>query len=611
MKENFDGYWDDGNFIDGDGCDSSCKTEKGFIWFTDLPGGYIDVWRFLWGDGVTLPIETDPDHWDDGDNYSGDGWSEDCKVEPGYIWTRGSLTERSVWSLSCGNGIKDGEDECDDQNRDNHDGCSRNWTIEPGFTCEFDSSVSHDNWFDTWGDGILVGNLNPFLFCDDGNKVSGDGWDDKCQVEQYWKCSGGNQTHPSVCEPVWGVENWLKWADTDDQKWVFWDKGFTLQDNYTWTAPEVSQAVKEMGSATNIVSGAAGSAAFGISLMTLSSPMAIWFLAHQFQLYLLLLLTKTSLPVDVSSYIKGNGFFSFSMDFLPIKDSSVYKGNFEVLLFNNLGIENLLHKEQPKEGLEEMGLESLSSLSNNIGLMIVILLFTFVHGIVIWFSWNTNIREKSSKITFVSKVFKAMYKHFTFGVYIRFFLEAFQFIVIGSFSEIYNLDVSSSKRIISIWISLLFFLFSFAIFLLSCSYLFKSINDAYDNKKHDKFQEFNSGLKKWRVARLYTPLLLLRRYLFILWLIWLNNHHTMLIVIGMLLIQIAYFGCLLSLRPAAEQMNNWIEAINEAIYTLMLGFLTHVNSEDKWTSSMSSIFIWIMLSNSLIIWGILIGNCGE
>ena len=82
-----------------------------------------------------------------------------------------------------------------------------------------------------------------------------------------------------------------------------------------------------MGSATKVISGAAGSAAFGISLMTLSSPMAIWFLAHQFQLYMLLLLTKTSLPIDVRSYIKGNGFFSFSMNFLPFKKTTVYKGN--------------------------------------------------------------------------------------------------------------------------------------------------------------------------------------------------------------------------------------------------------------------------------------------
>ena len=81
-----------------------------------------------------------------------------------------------------------------------------------------------------------------------------------------------------------------------------------------------------MGSATKVVSGAASTAAFGISLMTLSSPVAIWFLAHQFQLFLLLLLTKTSLPSDVKSYIKGNGLFSFSMNFLPFKENDAYKG---------------------------------------------------------------------------------------------------------------------------------------------------------------------------------------------------------------------------------------------------------------------------------------------
>ena len=258
-----------------------------------------------------------------------------------------------------------------------------------------------------------------------------------------------------------------------------------------------------------------------------------------------------------------------------------------------------------------MGFDSLSSFTNNISLLITLLILMIVHGIILWFPRNTNISEEPSKRRMISKVFRAVYKHFTFGVYIRFFLEAFQFMVIGSFSEIYKMDISNPKRITSTLISCLFLLFSVIFFSLSCYYLFKTPTDHCDDKKHDKFQELNSGLKKYRLARVYTPLLLFRRYLFILWLICLNHHQAMLIVVGMLMIQIIYFGFLLSLRPSAEPMNNFIEAINEAIYTLMLGFLTHVNSEEKWTSSMSSIFIWIMLSNSLIIWTILTGNSNE
>ena len=258
-----------------------------------------------------------------------------------------------------------------------------------------------------------------------------------------------------------------------------------------------------------------------------------------------------------------------------------------------------------------MGFDSLSSLTNNISFLATLWLLILAHWIISWFPRNTNIREESSKRKMISKVFRVVYKHFTFGVYIRFFLEVFQFIVIGSISEIYNMDISNSKRITSIFLSCLFLLFSIILFSLSCFYLCQPANDDFDETKHYKFQEFNSGLKKSKVARVYTPLLLFRRYLFILWLICLNNYGAMLIIVGMFIIQIVYFGILLSLRPSAEPMNNFIEAINEAIYTLMLGFLTHVNSEERWTPSMSSIFIWIMLSNSLIIWGILTGNCWQ
>ena len=155
----------------------------------------------------------------------------------------------------------------------------------------------------------------------------------------------------------------------------------------------------------------------------------------------------------------------------------------------------LMDKEQPKEALEEMGYESLSSFVNNIDLLISLFFIFIVHWIILWFPRSHNISEEPSKIKIITKIFKTLYHYFTFGVYIRFFLEAFQFIVLGSFSEIYCFDLSSSSRIISICLSCLFLGFSIFIFCLSSTYLFKEPDEILEDDRSDKLEEFNSGLK--------------------------------------------------------------------------------------------------------------------
>ncbi|MBN2096365.1 DUF4215 domain-containing protein, partial [Candidatus Peregrinibacteria bacterium] len=74
---------DDGNNIDGDGCDATCHLES-------------------CGDGVQQPLE----ECDDGNNIDNDGCSAACMLEV------------------CGDGTQQTGEECDDGNTNNNDGCS-------------------------------------------------------------------------------------------------------------------------------------------------------------------------------------------------------------------------------------------------------------------------------------------------------------------------------------------------------------------------------------------------------------------------------------------------------------------------------------------------------
>ncbi|AKT39081.1 uncharacterized protein CMC5_032280 [Chondromyces crocatus] len=110
---------DDGNLIDGDGCDSNCR-----------PTGC--------GNGV----QTAGEQCDDGNAINGDGCDVNCTVS------------------ACGNGIRAGAEECDDGNTADGDGCDANCEIWPNYVCTGTPSVC---------------SLGIELYCNDGTDNDGDG----------------------------------------------------------------------------------------------------------------------------------------------------------------------------------------------------------------------------------------------------------------------------------------------------------------------------------------------------------------------------------------------------------------------------------------------------
>lgn len=112
---------DDGNTVDGDGCNADCVLE-------------------FCGDGVVQSNEG----CDDGNTVDGDGCNANCVLE------------------SCGDGVEQTGEECDDGNSVNTDGCL---------------NICRDA---TCGDGFVRTDVEA---CDDGNTTNGDGCSSTCTVE--------------------------------------------------------------------------------------------------------------------------------------------------------------------------------------------------------------------------------------------------------------------------------------------------------------------------------------------------------------------------------------------------------------------------------------------
>ncbi|MFA5625646.1 MAG: DUF4215 domain-containing protein [Bradymonadales bacterium] len=132
---------------------------------------------------------------DDANRVSGDGCSEVCQIEEGWLCPElGVACYKQPVVSKCGNAELDAGEDCDDGNAKAGDGCNEFCKIEDGYVC--DSSGFHCVLKDSCGDGIV--DTEAGEACDDANRVSGDGCNEFCQVEEGYVCPafGGS------CVPV-------------------------------------------------------------------------------------------------------------------------------------------------------------------------------------------------------------------------------------------------------------------------------------------------------------------------------------------------------------------------------------------------------------------------
>jgi hypothetical protein len=133
-------------------------------------------------------------------------------------------------------------------------------------------------------------------------------------------------------------------------------------------------------------------------------------------------------------------------------------------------------------------------------------------------------------------------------------------------------------------------------------------NPINDENLHNKLEEFSTGLKKNKSARVYSVMLMTRRILFVTWLIVFNYFDKIIVISIMAVIQTGYLTTLLLVRPFEEKLNSVIEILNEFFFSFLLGVLFFMNSEAAWTGFRSSMYIWIMMANSIVLVLILAGN---
>ena len=326
---------------------------------------------------------------------------------------------------------------------------------------------------------------------------------------------------------------------------------------------------------------------------------SLWSIINQMQILFLILITGAYIPSDVQTVITGSKFLLFPINYIPFNKIGLYNW-----------IANKFDFDLTDELFASLQIKSDSSVYNLLSFAFSLIPVFIIHLLLFLLSrclrkWSTEgnwLCFKSSMKWLLTKIYYFM----TFGYYIRLILESNQYFLVSAIYESNMLKTTQNLKIVSLVIAILLLVLLFSMIVLV--FYLAITPEQRVNKEHDKLGEFFRGIKPLKMSRLYIWMMLIRRAIFIVLLILFVSKSTILVIGILWIIQLGYLNYVIHQRPYSKVRNNLIDIINEFYFIWILSWLLHFNTKDFWSGSCISIYIWVVASNSMITFVIIIGN---
>ena len=334
--------------------------------------------------------------------------------------------------------------------------------------------------------------------------------------------------------------------------------------------------------------------------ISLTSFASLWLLINQIQIIVLLIVSQIYLPKYVVSVILSNKIMINLFHYIPLNLISIYNITF-----------GRFDSTQVNSGLSLIGLDSGSALVNNSNLISVLLVSIPVHLLIFLFimilnKWSSE-EQQGWTIRLIKYLSSKILAMMTFGFYIRTIIESILILALSTFSEIYEFNYDDASKVGSLAASMLIVSVIIVLLVMSGWLLFRQIKD--DDSKADKYEEFYHGLRKTKLCRLYTVAWLSRRLLFVLLIVTISPQSPLLALQILSVAQLLYFIYVAIQRPYIEAKDNLIEIINELFFWIYLLWFWYYNSEDKWNSISSNIYVYLIVANNTLVFLIISSKC--
>jgi hypothetical protein len=314
------------------------------------------------------------------------------------------------------------------------------------------------------------------------------------------------------------------------------------------------------------------------------SYQGVWSMINQYQMLLLLPVLGTYLPRDVVSFLQGLDYSLFGANFPPF--SSIY---------DSLSLQDNFDWEQPSEYLEAIGIESQCVVVNQFKSMLILILFGVIH-----LSVAGMILLSKRYLKFINKTASKAFDVFTFGVYIRMFIEGFMLLYLAAMKELYEHDTQSAPKIISYIIS---------VFIIALSLLFWVLflylwNISFKNgfiMSTSRVRELFQGTKDTKLGRLFILSVILKRIMSITWIVVSETLPLNLRLCMFCQIQIGFLMYSIFVRPLKIRQDIIIEIINESFFVLYSICLIYFSEEERWNKDLVPFAILLLSANGITV----------
>ena len=181
---------------------------------------------------------------------------------------------------------------------------------------------------------------------------------------------------------------------------------------------------------------------------------------------------------------------------------------------------------------------------------------------------------------------------FYYALYIRIILITNQYILVSWINEVYSINVSGAKRIISSIIAfvllIVWIIMIFAVTLLV--FIWKDNSEEESLNKRIKYAHLFDGISPNKKSRLYIAILQIRRIIFVIFLITVGPVSSFIVICILVGLQVIYLLMLIIIKPYELVKCNIIEIVNEMYFFTMLASLLKFNSIESWEGTPTVIY---------------------
>lgn len=461
------------------------------------------------------------DYCDDGNDQDGDGCNSTCQVETGWECTGATETSPDTCSDLCGDGVIGvslGSDVyCDDGNTVDGDGCSMTCGVEDYYECSGGDESNASVCYDLCGDGVTIIMMGD-EYCDDGNIMDNDGCSSMCEVETGASCMGGNTTSPDTCSEVCGDGITVGINDDlthcDDGNLIDFDgcsSTCLIESGYQCvggglTTPDTCSSTDEY---VDFFMDEDKAAATSITVGTVASAVMVG-----------LSLMSGSYMVTMYSALSQSQLFLLtakSDSYTPHYTKTYFEDvNFGIMSSEHANLYDAMdgrrldsfHRTQGDENLATAGVFSESAFVVNFCLFFVMAVIALFHILLKLYIAGCVKKDNQSKL--IDRILLKLYDIMTFSFYIRMMILTFPIIMLSSTAEIYEANIEGFKSELSFALAWIIFVGANLFVLFYVIHYF-----AYNNQPSLMTRELYAGLKEGKLNRSYELLSLLRKYAFI------------------------------------------------------------------------------------------------